>query len=902
MSVFRKKLAIQFIATNGATAASFLLSIVLARLLSPSEVGIFSMTAVLVGFAHVFRDFGVAAFIRRQKELTPELLASAAGVMMCSAWTIALVLYLSAGWWARYFAQPGIHEVMQVLALGFVFIPFGAIPQAVMSRNMEVEKQALITVFSTTVYFTTCVTLAYAGFSYMSMAWANLANIIVSGIGFTLLRPPGMPNLPSFRGWKQVAHFGAGAMLTSSLKAVDTALPDMLLGKLSGPHAVGIYSRSNSTVNILNYVAGPTINYVALPYLAKVHHDGHSVGHEVGRAVAYLTGVLWPALIVTALMAPDIVVFLYGQAWLESAAIVPWLCAACAAQITFSVVQPALTGMGRPYLTAAPVILVLIAKVGLALSLYDGTLASYARAVAIAEALSIPIYLYLTRRHLHLRTRDWARWLAPSTGLTLGILLQMWIYDEVLGSIVSPFFSLLTAALWVVPGWVFCLYLLKHPLAKEITLFVDAVTLRWKAASRPSFLTAEAVQTEKPVTASPLAIIYGAVTTPPPPHPNVLTDMRLRFALRFRRLRDLMLWKFKLTTRLNYRNYLLPHSYNIGDYAIAQSTKNQFARQSAKLNFVDVNWGSLATDEYKKSVEQADMLVVAGSGYVFISAEGQLAPRVKLDLATFSQCPVKLVLCGIGVNQPVGADAEGKPMALDTGDEATLRQLLMRASVISVRDVGAQQLLQRYTDKPVRLTGDPALYYTPISESSLTPPPGRPLIGINFAFHGPLSTRLLKRNLPRYAEMLKGLQQRTGCRFRYFVHFDTERIIPRLLRSMGIHMEVIRGEPATLAKAYQQLNLHIGGMLHSCILSASAGTPCIALAYDIKHAGFFNVIGLSDYCFNAADLQADQVVNTAVKALLNEAALRKTIFSHRQQLQIEFDSFVHDCVSLAIST
>ena len=114
--------------------------------------------------------------------------------------------------------------------------------------------------------------------------------------------------------------------LTSSLKAIDLALPDILLCKMSGARQVGLFSRANSTVNILNHVAGPTINYVALPYLAKVHHGGHDMAAELKRVIAYITGIFWPALAVIAVLAEPIVVLLYGDAWRESARVMVWLC------------------------------------------------------------------------------------------------------------------------------------------------------------------------------------------------------------------------------------------------------------------------------------------------------------------------------------------------------------------------------------------------------------------------------------------------------------------------------------------------------------------------------------------------------------------------------------------------
>jgi O-antigen/teichoic acid export membrane protein len=465
----RKKVGLQFIVSNGSMAAHFGLSIVLARLLTPSEIGIFSITAVFVGFAQVFRDFGVVSFIKRQKSLDPEVLRAAIGVLLTSSWIIAAALYFSTNLIATFFKQPGVKDIMPILALGFVFIPFGSIPQAVLARNVDVAKTTLATALSTVVYITTCITLAKLGFSYMSMAWANLAGIVTSGIALTLMMPKGLPFLPSLKGWKTVINFGAGAMAASSLKALDTAIPDLLLGKLSGPRQVGIYSRANSTVNILNTVTSPTINYFALPYLAKAHHDGHDLSLDISRTVGYLTGFMWPALVVTSLMSDDIIMFLYGPAWRDSAIVVPWLCAVCSIQICFAIVQPALTAMGRPYLSAVPVALVLVVKITLALFLFDGTLISFARAVAIAETVSIPVYIYITTKHVNMGWRAWWQAVRGSTLVSFVILMQGMLFDRwIFASVLSPFFSLLIAMTWLLPGWFIAIIYLKHPLLAEL--------------------------------------------------------------------------------------------------------------------------------------------------------------------------------------------------------------------------------------------------------------------------------------------------------------------------------------------------------------------------------------------------------------------------------------------------
>ena len=80
MANLRRSLVINFFSTSGATLMKFVVSVLLARILSPSEIGVFSMTVVFDGIAQIFRDFGVAAYLQREHELTPDKIRSATAV------------------------------------------------------------------------------------------------------------------------------------------------------------------------------------------------------------------------------------------------------------------------------------------------------------------------------------------------------------------------------------------------------------------------------------------------------------------------------------------------------------------------------------------------------------------------------------------------------------------------------------------------------------------------------------------------------------------------------------------------------------------------------------------------------------------------------------------------------
>lgn len=473
MKSVKKKFAFQLITSNAEIAVQFALSIILARLLDPEDIGIYSMSAILVAIAHIFRDFGVSSFIKRQKELSAETIKSALGVVMFTSWMVALTLYLSAPLWAAFFKEPRVEEVVKVLAAGFVFIPFGAIPGAVLVRDLEVVRTAKASLTALLVYFIASILLARNGFGYMTMAWANLINIVAHCVAIRWVSTTRMPFLPSFRGWTHIANFGLGTILTSSIRAFDNAIPDIFLGKMSSPTNVGLFSRANSTVNIASSALMPAVNYFSLPYLAKLHHQNDDLPKEICKITSYLATLLLPAMAMTALLSEEIIAFLYGAKWLPSAVVVPWLCLMTGVGVLFAFTQPALTGIGKPYIAGAPFAVLLILKIAIVTLVFDGSLASFAMGMTIGQFVCLPMLLWVNHRFLNIHPRDWLRAVLPVLVLT-GVMGGCAAAVKFMLPAWAPLWTILVVAVPALLSWVLMLHLLRLPLYEEVRRLIAA--------------------------------------------------------------------------------------------------------------------------------------------------------------------------------------------------------------------------------------------------------------------------------------------------------------------------------------------------------------------------------------------------------------------------------------------
>jgi hypothetical protein len=215
----------------------------------------------------------------------------------------------------------------------------------------------------------------------------------------------------------------------------------------------------------------------------------------------------------------------------------------------------------------------------------------------------------------------------------------------------------------------------------------------------------------------------------------------------------------------------------------------------------------------------------------------------------------------------------------------------------SVRDPTTQRMLEPIRPGRIECVADPALFLEPAPAPDEAPFDGW-RIGLNLAFHDPIVSRDVLSRL----DLLSGLARFPSgirpCRFVYFVHSDAERLLPRLLRRAGVPVQVVDGDPREMLAAYRQLDLHVCQMLHSGILAINAGVPTINLGYDVKNAGFFELIGMAGFSVPAATVQLPDLVERARLLLAQRDAVSLQLRQRKATLRAGMDAFLNRVLEL----
>jgi len=482
MANIRRSLALTLLQQYGCAAIAFVSIVILARLLTPTEVGIYSVSAAVVGIAHMLRDFGVGRYLIQEPDLTTDRLRTAFGIGIATAWTLAAALFLGRGYIAEFYGDERLRDVVTVLAGNFLLIPFGAPILWVLTREMRFGQLLLINVSSQVVQSVTSIALAMSGFSYMSLAWASLAGALTTTLLASLLDLRHLFVVPSFKAWRRILGFGLWASGQSLISEAGNSATDLILGRTLGFGAVAIYSRAQGLIFTIYRDILKAANIVALPAFAEGHRQGANLRQPYLRGTSYLIVLTWPVIALFALTAYPLINFLFGHNWIAAAPILQILCVSVAFAPVVTLANQILLALGQ----VKPIFrIALVVQIARVLVILVGSLFGL-QMVAALQVVPSAISTFLWLRRLHFAAGIEARALIRPCLQGVGVVMLAGIGPLAVALTArdtSDFVVLaLSGVLWGL-GWLAGIFAVRHPICEEVqrmlAMVFGAVSVVW---------------------------------------------------------------------------------------------------------------------------------------------------------------------------------------------------------------------------------------------------------------------------------------------------------------------------------------------------------------------------------------------------------------------------------------
>lgn len=476
MSVVRKSIIMTMVGNYVAMVLQFIAGIVLARLLTPAEVGIYSVAAVFTQLASVVRDFGVAEYLIQEKNLTRDKIRAAFTLNLGISWLMGLLLWFGREPLAAYYNEPGIAKVLTVTAWNFILIPFGAVVMAWFRREMNFFPLFLATVLGPPATIAITLTLAFHGHSYMSMAWGALVDVLITVTIALIFRPRDFPRLPGLRGLKEAFRFGTTASGIYIFGQVGKSAPDMVIGRAVDMAGVGHYSRAFGVLQILHVSVLGVVSRVALPYFAKADRESNAMHYAFMQASRNVLAVGWPFCVVVAILAGPIIDVLYGQKWLDSAPLLSLLAISLMIDLLFWNSKEAILATGNVKASAGLQIVTQCVRVACLLASAPFGLTAICASFLVSALINSAVSYVRLRRNIGLRRSDLPRLARSAALLTVGAALPALagLIACELTDVPDLFILALCGTLSAI-GWIGVLIRVRHPLVNEVRTLLDGV-------------------------------------------------------------------------------------------------------------------------------------------------------------------------------------------------------------------------------------------------------------------------------------------------------------------------------------------------------------------------------------------------------------------------------------------
>ncbi len=450
---------------------SLVVTIILARILYPSDFGIVALSVVFVGLMELFQNLGMGSAIIQKKNIGDDYLSTSFWTGIFTGICIAVILVIISPFAANFYKKEILKYIIIVSSAGFLVGPFTSIHITILTKKLDFRKIAYIKISTKMISGIISVCLALSGSGVWSLVLGSLmAQALMTPIIWYIVgwRPSLIFSRKCF---KDLFSFSSNILAFDFFNYFARNFDNLIIGKILGAKSLGYYSLAyNLMLKPLQYISW-SITRVLFPAFSNIQEEKERVRDIYIKVIRSISLITFPMMGGLMMVSNEVVLTLYGSTWAPVIILVQLLCVVGAMQSIGTTVGTIYNSQGRPDL---------LLKTGLVSSAIDvisfiigikwglnGLISGY----IIATVLTTILCQYFANRLISLKMLTFLKALVPAALCSLfmisGLILFKYLNFTVFQLSVVP-----TLILSIVLGMVFYTVLLlsifKTPEVEEV--------------------------------------------------------------------------------------------------------------------------------------------------------------------------------------------------------------------------------------------------------------------------------------------------------------------------------------------------------------------------------------------------------------------------------------------------
>ncbi len=316
----------RFMERMGSQGITFVVSIILARLLDPAVYGTIALVNVFIIILQVFVDSGFGNALIQKKDADDIDFSTVFYFNLVVCGVLYLLMFFCAPIIARFYNEPTLTPVIRVLSLTLIVSGVKNVQQAFVSKKMIFKKFFYATLFATIGSAIVGIIFAYKGFGVWALVAQNLFLNVISTVTLWFIVKWRPKLLFSFARLKGLFSFGWKLLVSSLIDTVYNNIRQLIIGKLYTSEDLAFYNKGKHFPNLAITNVNASIDSVLFPAMSESQDDKHAVKLMTRRAIQISSFVVCPIMMGIAMCAEPLIALLLTEKWLPC---VPYLRVFC---------------------------------------------------------------------------------------------------------------------------------------------------------------------------------------------------------------------------------------------------------------------------------------------------------------------------------------------------------------------------------------------------------------------------------------------------------------------------------------------------------------------------------------------------------------------------------------------
>ena len=297
---------------------NFVIGLILARLLSPSDYGVVGMVGIFFAIAQTFIDSGFGSALIRKNDCTDTDYSTAFYFNILVGLVCCILLCVASPYIANFFNTPILKDLIKVMSLNMLIGSFAIVHGTKLTHAVDFKSQSIVNLLTAVLSGAVGILMAYKGFGVWSLVFQQLVATILRVV-FLCIATKWLPKREfSKSSFKYLFNFGSKILTASLLHTIYANMTTMIIGKFYSAKDLGYYSRGESLATYPSTNITGILQSVTYPVLSKIQDDDEHLISAYRKLISMTSMVIFFGMFLLAALAKPLIVTLLTDKWLDA--------------------------------------------------------------------------------------------------------------------------------------------------------------------------------------------------------------------------------------------------------------------------------------------------------------------------------------------------------------------------------------------------------------------------------------------------------------------------------------------------------------------------------------------------------------------------------------------------------